>query len=77
MDGLTGGEVTRLGVALAFGLVVMTMTHAIGDVYFRHLRIHPTATATATFRGAVLAVGASRGLRGCPPPLDAPVWSGG
>lgn len=37
VDGLTGGEITHLGVALAFGLVVMTMIHAIGDVSGGHL----------------------------------------
>lgn len=37
VDRLTGGEVTHPGIALAFGLVVMTMIYAIGDVSGAHL----------------------------------------
>ena len=37
VDGLTGGGVTSVGVALTFGLVVMTMIYAVGDVSGAHL----------------------------------------
>ena len=37
VDNLTGGEVTHVGVALTFGLVVMTMIYAVGDVSGAHL----------------------------------------
>ncbi len=34
---LTGGELTSMGVALAFGLVVMAMIYAVGDISGAHL----------------------------------------
>ena len=37
MDAHTGGAVTHLGVALAFGLVVMVVIMAVGDVSGAHL----------------------------------------
>lgn len=37
VENLTGGEVTHVGVALTFGLVVMTMIYAVGDVSGAHL----------------------------------------
>ncbi len=37
VDSLTGGAVTHVGVALTFGLVVMTMIYAVGDVSGAHL----------------------------------------
>ena len=37
VDSLTGGGVTHVGVALTFGLVVMTMIYAVGDVSGAHL----------------------------------------
>ncbi len=37
VDGITGGAVTHLGVSFAFGLIVMTMIYAIGDISGAHL----------------------------------------
>lgn len=37
IDQTTGGEVTHIGIALTFGLVVMAMIHALGDVSGAHL----------------------------------------
>ncbi|MCH2185626.1 aquaporin, partial [Myxococcota bacterium] len=37
VDDISGGAITHLGVALAFGLVVMTMIYALGDVSGAHL----------------------------------------
>lgn len=37
VDAHTGGAVTHLGVALAFGLVVMVVIYAVGDVSGAHL----------------------------------------
>jgi len=37
IDKVSGGEVTHVGVALTFGLVVMAMIHAVGDVSGAHL----------------------------------------
>ena len=34
---LMGGELTAVGVALAFGLVVMAMIYAVGDISGAHL----------------------------------------
>jgi aquaporin NIP len=42
VDGVTGGAITHLGVCLAFGLVVMAMIHAVGDVSGAH--INPAVT---------------------------------
>ena len=33
----SGGAVTRVGIALTFGLIVMTMIYAVGDVSGAHL----------------------------------------
>ena len=33
----TAGEITHVGIALTFGLVVMTMIYAVGDVSGAHL----------------------------------------
>jgi aquaporin NIP len=37
INDVTGGKVTHVGVALTFGLVVMSMIYAIGDVSGAHL----------------------------------------
>jgi len=37
VDHATGGAITHLGISLAFGLVVMTMIYAVGDVSGAHL----------------------------------------
>ncbi len=37
INGLTGGEVSHVGVALTFGLVVMSAIYAVGDVSGAHL----------------------------------------
>lgn len=37
VDAQTGGGVTHVGVALTFGLVVMTMIYAVGDISGAHL----------------------------------------
>jgi len=34
---LTGGTITHLGVAITFGLIVMTMIHTLGDISGAHL----------------------------------------
>lgn len=37
IDAVTGGSVTHVGVALTFGLIVMAMINAVGDVSGAHL----------------------------------------
>ncbi|MEE3327691.1 MAG: aquaporin [Myxococcota bacterium] len=37
VNDVTGGAISHLGIALAFGLVVMTMIYAVGDVSGAHL----------------------------------------
>jgi aquaporin NIP len=43
IDAVTGGGVTHVGIALTFGLVVMAMIYAVGDVSGAHL--NPAVTA--------------------------------
>lgn len=43
IDEVSHGQVTHVGVALTFGLVVMAMIHAVGDVSGAHL--NPAVTA--------------------------------
>lgn len=48
IDGISGGAITHAGVALTFGLVVLAMIYAIGDVSGAHLNPAVTiAFATA------------------------------
>src|SRR5882724_12044836 len=35
---LTGGSITHLGVAITFGLIVMTMIYTLGDMSGAHLK---------------------------------------
>jgi aquaporin NIP len=42
IDGVSGGTITHVGIALTFGLVVMAMIYAIGDVSGAH--INPAVT---------------------------------
>src|ERR1700674_4261442 len=37
IDAVTGGRVTHVGIAITFGLVVMAMIYAVGDVSGAHL----------------------------------------
>src|SRR5690606_21189204 len=37
VNDLTGGAITHLGVALTFGLIVLVMIHALGDISGAHL----------------------------------------
>ena len=37
IDGVSGGTVTHVGVALTFGLVVLAMIYTVGDVSGAHL----------------------------------------
>ena len=42
IDGVTGGAVSHVGVALTFGLIVLAMIYTIGDISGAH--INPAVT---------------------------------
>lgn len=50
IDGVTGGAVGHLGIALTFGLVVMAMIYALGDVSGAHLNPAVTLAFAAAGR---------------------------
>ena len=51
VDGALGGALTHVGVSLVFGLVVMTMIYALGDVSGAHL--NPAVSAGFALSGRI------------------------
>jgi glycerol uptake facilitator-like aquaporin len=77
INDVSGGTITHVGIALTFGLVVLAMVYAVGDISGAHL--NPAVVSghlenlwiylTAPFAGAALAVFICRGCqdRACCP----------
>jgi aquaporin NIP len=49
IDGVTHGAVSHVGVAISFGLIVMTMIYALGDISGAHL--NPAVSVAFAFAG--------------------------
>lgn len=73
VDDVSGGAITHVGIALVFGLVVMAMIHAVGDVSGAHLNPAvtlgmwsagrlPVATALTYVPGQAVGAFAASGL---------------